>query len=68
MGLPTAADLLDSYLPFSDYFSDLASVDINVLFDDPTKFFPNVDAAQRVIAEEHTVQVAQGRWAQLLRS
>ncbi len=67
MGLPTAADLLDSYLPFSDYFSDLSSVDINALFDDPERFFPSVEAAQRHISKEHTSERAQLRWAELLR-
>jgi hypothetical protein len=68
MGLPTAADLLDSYLPFSDYFSDLARVDINVLFDDPERFFPRVQAAQRHISKDHTIKGAQLRWAELLRN
>lgn len=68
IGLPTAADRLDSYLPFSDYFSDLSSVDINTLFDDPERFFPSVEAAQRHISKEHTSQRAQSRWAELLRN
>jgi hypothetical protein len=68
MGLPTAADWLDSYIPFSDYFSDLASVDINALFDDPERFFPRVEAAQHQISKHHTIKEAQLRWAELLRN
>ncbi len=68
MGLPTAADRLDSYIPFSEYFSDLASVDINTLFDNPEQFFPSVQAAQHHISKHHTIKGAQLRWAELLRN
>ncbi len=67
LGLPVAADQLDSYLPLKDYFSDLRTTDIDTLLDHPEASFPAVLAAQRVIGSEHTIDAAKKHWQQLLR-
>lgn len=66
LGLPVAADLLDSYLPFGAYFSDLGTVDIDALLDQPEAAFPAIRDAQALIAREHTIDAAKQRWQRLL--
>ncbi len=67
LGLPVAADRLDSYLAFKDYFSDLHTTDIDTLLDHPEEAFPAVLEAQGLIGREHTMDAAKQRWQRLLR-
>lgn len=66
MGLPVAADDLDSYRPFSGYFSDLQKVEIEALLDQPEAAFPSVLRAQDLIRREHTIESAKQHWKKLL--
>ena len=66
LGLPTAADMLDSYAPLNAYFTNLRDADLDHLLDAPERFFPAVLDAQQLIAREHTIAAAQQRWSQLL--
>lgn len=66
LGLPTAADMLASYVPFSSYFTDLQHANLDRLLETPEQHFPAVIQAQKLIANEHTMTAAQMRWQQLL--
>lgn len=66
MGLPTAADLLDSYAPLGAYFADLRTTDLDLLLDNAEVCFPAIRDAQQVIARDHTMAAARQRWGQLL--
>ncbi len=66
LGLPTAADMLDSYAPLGAYFTDLRDADLDHMLDEPEILFPAVRDAQQLIAREHTIAAAQQRWSQLL--
>lgn len=66
LGLPTAADVLDSYAPWQPHFADLADADIDALLDAPQASFPDVLAAQALIARDHTLAAADQRWQALL--
>ena len=66
LGLPTAADMLDSYAPLGAYFADLRSVDLDAMLDAPERHFPAIRDAQQLIAREHTLAAAQQRWSALL--
>lgn len=66
MGLPVAADDLDSYRPFSGYFSDLQKVEIEALLDQPEAAFPSVLSAQDLIRREYTIESAKQHWKKLL--
>lgn len=68
LGLPTVAHPLDSYLPFSRYFSDLQNQNLDDFFDEPEKFFPAVEQAQKVILAEHTLEMAKVQWENLLQN
>ncbi len=68
LGLPTVAHSLDSYLPFSRYFSDLHNANLDDFFDEPEKSFPAVEHAQHVILAEHTLEMAQSQWKNLLQN
>ncbi len=68
LGLPTAADMLDSYIPFSNYFTDLQHVNLDRMLEKPEQFFPAIKDAQQLIANEHTLSAAQKQWQQLLES
>jgi hypothetical protein len=66
LGLPTAADMLDSYAPLSAYFMDLRDTDLDRMLDEPESLFPKVQDAQQLIASEHTIPAAMQRWSRLL--
>lgn len=68
LGLPTAADPLDSYMPFANSFIDLQQADLDSMLETPELHFPSVIEAQQLIANQHTMVAAQMRWQQVLAS
>lgn len=62
LGLPVAADLLPSYLPFSPYFVPLRSPEIYVLLDNPSQYFKQVADAQVRIREQFTNTAIAADW------
>lgn len=62
MGLPTAADRLDSYLAFDDYFVDIRSTDFQVLLRNPLGFSDRVFAAQQGPVSEHSLEQTGVKW------
>jgi hypothetical protein len=66
LGLPTAADMLSSYEPFSPYFSDLGTSDLDTLFDAPENSYNRVTEAQVLITREHTIEASIMRWRYLI--
>ena len=68
LGLPTAADRLDSYLEHSDYFTDIRSKDFDRLLENPLAFRVQVIQAQNGPVQEHSMQKVGERWVSLLES
>ncbi len=67
LGLPTAADWLDSYQPFQPYFCALDSGSLEQLILSPEAFFPQVQSAQREVISEFTLDSIGLRWVSLFR-
>ncbi len=68
LGLPTAASMLPSYLPFKDYFFDLASSGLEKFFSSPQLWRDRVLSCQEILRERHTMASAQLEWKTLLQS
>lgn len=68
LGLPTAADRLDSYLEHSDYFTDIRSKDFDLLLENPLAFRDQVIQAQNGPVQEHSMQKIGERWVSLIDS
>lgn len=68
LGLPVAADELESYLPFRQYFSSLRTSEFSNLMDQPHKFFESVKSAQSHIAQNYTKEIIARQWLDALNS
>ena len=66
LGLPVAADLLPSYLPFRSYFLDLRSKELKCLLNDPTQYFKGVEKAQALIRSKYTKTRIASNWVAVL--
>jgi hypothetical protein len=67
LGLPTAADLLDSYREFAAYFTDIRSPEFRTLAAQPTAFATAVEQAQRLVVPRFGQAVIAAQWRKLLR-
>ncbi len=68
LGLPTAADLLPSYVHFQDYFVDIRSNHLSRLITDPKEFHHAVILFQRNIVPEFTELNLATKWLKLLNN
>ena len=68
LGLPTAADKVDSYLSFSEYFIDIRSTDLENFISHPHKNYEQVQQAQLAIAKTHTIEAIGHQWSSLFAS
>lgn len=66
MGLPTAADLLDSYVPYADYFADIRGPQFRSMMENPTQFAEIVAAAQIGPVREHALPMIGRKWVELV--
>lgn len=66
LGLPVAADHLDSYAEFSDFYVDIRSFAFKELIQDPAAFHPQIVLAQKRIIPRFTMSHAETAWAQIL--
>lgn len=66
LGLPVAADPLDSYRSFDRYFTKLRSPAFADFVADPVQSFPHVFEAQGQIRESHTIERKVKEWGALL--
>ena len=66
LGLPVAADHLDSYLEFSDFYADIRSVEFRKLIHDPSIFHTKVSLAQKKIIPRFTMKQSEIAWSQAL--
>jgi hypothetical protein len=65
LGLPTAADPLDSYLSFSNTYMDLRSNEIMNAITNPEPLFEKVKIAQNVISKNYTNEKIREKWGAL---
>lgn len=66
LGLPTAADMLESYAPFANFFTDLRHASLEHMLEKPEIFYSKVKDAQQVISRAHTIPAARDHWKKLL--
>lgn len=66
LGLPTAADLLSSYLPFKKYFTDLKDIGFNQFLSAPQNHFKNITAAQNIISKFYSMEIIGEKWIELI--
>ncbi len=66
LGLPVAAEPLESYLPFKDYFVDIRSPALADLIAKPSDFHPQVLKAQAEVLPAYTADAVGKMWLKLL--
>jgi hypothetical protein len=67
LGLPTCASLLDSYLPFRDYFADIDTAECERMLKKPGRWRPKILQAQAEVLADYTPERIGGRWFDHLR-
>jgi hypothetical protein len=67
LGLPTAADHIESYKKFKDFFVDIRSPQFEVLLRDPSQFHQMVlDAQEKIVPNFYAVNIGK-QWISALR-
>lgn len=66
LGLPVAADRLDSYVEFSDFYADIRGAEFKALLMDPASFHERVYLAQKTVIPRFTMAKSEAAWAQAL--
>ena len=66
LGLPTAADMMDSYKPYAQFFTDIRGPEFSQLLQDPTQFHDRVLAAQAGPVMEHSMEKIGAKWVDLI--
>jgi glycosyltransferase involved in cell wall biosynthesis len=66
LGLPVAADLLSSYMPFKSYFADIRSDEIVDIIKDPSQYFDCVEEVQKYIQDKFTKKAISNEWIDLI--
>lgn len=66
LGLPTAADRLESYAEFDAYFTDIRSAELAALLAQPTRYAERVEAAQTAVFPRFAQAAVSATWAQVL--
>ncbi len=66
LGLPVAADELESYLPLRKYFASLHTPEFAALMSEPEARFAQVREAQALIARDYTMAAIGRQWLDLL--
>lgn len=67
LGLPTAADRMDSYLEFSDFFTDIRSPEFHSLLENPLCFTFKIGQIQKIIANDYSLEKIGGKWVDLIK-
>lgn len=67
LGLPTAADGLDSYMPFQAYFTSLSSPDLQGFFEAPERDMDKVRNAQCSVIKDYTLAAIGEDWVRWLK-
>jgi len=62
LGLPVAADHLESYIPYSDFYVDLRSTEFRNFLDNPADFHERTISAQKIIASKFTFHQSETAW------
>lgn len=68
LGLPTAADMIDSYKDFNKYFVDIRSKKFTSLLEDPTTFHSLVSEAQEKVVVNFTQKAISQKWIEFFSS
>jgi hypothetical protein len=68
LGLPTAADRLDSYNDFKQFFIDLDDQNFNNQLKNPDHYFETIEAGQQIILEEFTGSKIGKKWTGLIKN
>jgi glycosyltransferase involved in cell wall biosynthesis len=66
LGLPVAADLLSSYMPFKSYFADIRSEKLVNLIKYPSQYYDCVEEVQKYIQDKFTKKAISNEWIDLI--
>ena len=66
LGLPTAVNFIDSYLPFYKYVYDIDTTDLSSIFSDADLLASKIREGQMDITERYTLKCAQRKWEDLV--
>jgi hypothetical protein len=67
LGLPTAADNLDSYLPLQTYYSNIRKNEAYFQFENPEKYHDNLKNGQLIIEKQYTKQNIKKQWVSVIQ-
>jgi len=68
LGLPTAANLVDSYCQFTEYFVDIQSPTFPEMLDNPRAFLAKTQKAQDELIPLFTVEAIRRQWTTFLNT
>lgn len=68
LGLPVAADDLESYLEFSDFYVSIRGEEFRNLLKDPSNFHEKTKLAQKIITTRFTMHQSETSWLRALSS
>jgi hypothetical protein len=68
LGLPTAADNLDSYSSFKKYYLDIQQKEIYHQLANPESYFQSLNTGQELIANTYTKQAIGKKWVETLKA
>ncbi len=66
LGLPVAADNLESYIEFNDFYVDIRSAEFRNFFKDPSNFHEKTKLAQKIITPRFTIEQSKFLWSRAL--
>lgn len=66
LGMPTCADIIDSYSPFKTYFGDLRSSEFSEMIAEPEIWNFRIQSAQQNILPDYTIDGLGKKWIALL--
>jgi hypothetical protein len=67
LGLPTAASNIPSYVPYSDYYFDLQSAEIDDFLNSLDKYSLKISLAQAIVTPNYTMDKIGGEWASFIK-
>jgi hypothetical protein len=68
LGLPTAVNFIDSYLPFYKYVYDIDATDLSSIFSDANQLTSKIREGQIAITDRYTRECVQQNWESLMSS
>lgn len=68
LGLPVAADTIDSYIPFKEYYTELRTIEFENLISNPNNYTKKILVAQNIISNQLTKNAIEKHWIDTINS